>query len=254
MTWLLTNSLASWLLPPGCLILTGGFGLWRLWRQHRTSGYSLIIFTLVSLWLLSTPWVSHRLAQQIEPPALDLKHLPKAQAIVILGGGKYHAPPEYPETDSVNRPTLSRLRYGAKLYHQTHLPILVTGGNPEGGTLSEAQVMKACLEEDFHTPVTWTENRSTTTQSNASESFSVLKTHGVSRIFLVTQAWHMPRATRAFTRAGFTVIPAPIDFSTHSPTPLLDWMPHAGNLMLSSLVAHELIGELWYQLKFSLHF
>jgi len=41
-----------------------------------------------------------------------------AQAIVVVGGGQYHAAPEY-AADTVSEATLVHLRYAACLHHET---------------------------------------------------------------------------------------------------------------------------------------
>lgn len=247
-TWVITNTIAAWLLPPGCLLVLAAWGILRL-RRHPRSGKALVTLALLSLWLLSTPWVGRALLGSLEVPPLDLQRTPPAQAIVVLGGGKYHAPPEYGHTDTVDGASLVRLRYAAHLHRLTGKPILVSGGSPEGSPISEAQAMKATLENDFKVTVTWTENVSANTHENARASFTLLKTQGITRIYLVTHAWHMLRSQRAFAAAGFDVVPAPTAYTTSYRFSLLDCLPHAGALRLSSQYFHEVIGSAWYRLK-----
>lgn len=246
--WVITNAIAAWLLPPGCLLLVAAWGLLRL-RKHPRSGTALLVFALGALWLLSTPLVARSLMSLLETTPVDLASTPPAQAIVVLGGGKYAAPPEYGGTDTVGASTLVRLRYAAYLHRATGKPLLVSGGSPEGSAVSEAQAMKSALENEFKAPVTWTENTSNNTFENARASFVTLKAHGVTRIYLVTDAWHMPRSQRAFAAAGFSVVPAPTAFATSHGFTLLDCLPHAGSLRQSSLFFHEIIGLAWYRLK-----
>jgi len=249
--WVITNAVAAWLIPPGCLLLLAAWGLLRM-RKHPRSGKAVVALALLSLWILSMPWVAHCLLRVLEPmPADPLQALP-AQAIVVLGGGKYHAPPEY-GADTVNGASLVRLRYAAYLHRLSGKPILVSGGSPEGSPISEAQAMKATLENEFKTPVLWTEDASANTQENARASFRLLKAQGITRIYLVTHAWHMPRSQREFTEAGFTVVPAPTAFSTNYGFTLLDCLPQAYALRLSSVFFHEVIGLTWYRLKSALH-
>lgn len=109
--------------------------------------------------------------------------------------------------------------------------------------------MQAALEQDFAVPVKWVEGNSDNTLENARMSHATLKTAGITRIYLVTHAWHMPRATRAFQQAGFDVVPAPTAFTTRYETTLLTFLPRAEALLDSRWFLHELIGMLWYQLK-----
>ena len=67
------------------------------------------------------------------------------------------------------------------------------------------------------------------------------------RVLLVTSAFHMPRAQAQFARAGFEVMPYPVDFRTEAgrrPS-LLDWLPQASALEDSSLALREWIGRAW---------
>jgi uncharacterized SAM-binding protein YcdF (DUF218 family) len=113
--------------------------------------------------------------------------------------------------------------------------------------------MKAVLENEFAIPVKWTEDASANTLQNARASFSLLRAQGVSRIYLVTHAWHMPRAQRVFSEAGFTVVAAPTAYATQFKFTLLDCLPQATALRNSSVFFREVIGLAWYRLKSAMH-
>ena len=209
----------------------------------------LLTASFALLWLLSTPYFAEALLHGLEgkPFVTDTKR-PQADAIVVLGGGTYFHAPEY-GGDTVNKDTLERLRFAAKLYRETWKPILVTGGAPLGNSLSEAEQMKQVLEHEFNVPVQWTEGASDNTLENARLCRQLLKQAGITRIYLVTHAWHMPRAVQAFQAAGFQVVPAPTAYTTRYRTDLLAFVPNAYALRDSRIFLHELIGMLWYQLK-----
>jgi uncharacterized SAM-binding protein YcdF (DUF218 family) len=181
------------------------------------------------------------------PYVTDTKK-PLADAIVVLGGGTYFHAPEY-GGDTVGKETLERLRFAAKLQRETGKPILVTGGAPLGNITSEAAQMKQVLEHEFNVPVQWAEVASDNTLENAQLSRKLLKQAGISRIYLVTHAWHMPRAVLSFQASGFQVIPAPTGYTTRYQNDLLAFLPNATALRDSRIFMHELIGMFWYQLK-----
>ncbi len=249
--WAITNTLAAWLIPPGCLIVLAGYGLLRV-RQHPRSGKALIVLALVSLWALSTPWLSRLLLQAWEPVAMNVLQAPPAQAIVVLGGGQNVAAPEF-GGDTVNDATLTRVRYAAHLQRLTGKPLLVSGGAPEGNPRTEAHVMKAVVETDFKVAVTWVETASANTLENARESRALLAPLGIHRIYLVTHARHMARAQWAFRQAGFDVVAAPTAYSTHFRLSVVDFMPRGSALHDSNDFFHEIIGLAWYRLKSLLH-
>ena len=89
--------------------------------------------------------------------------------------------------------------------------------------------MKEVLEKEFRVPVRWIEEASGNTRENAYKSFAILKKDGISRIALVTHAWHMPRAAREFEQAGFKVIPAATAYTTRYKTDLFAFIPTAGS-------------------------
>ncbi len=250
MSWsyLLINLVSALLLPPLDLLLLAAAGLW-LWHKRPRIARVLVFAAFAVLWLLATPYVSDALMRQLEgePYAVDARARP-ADAIVVLGGGTYFIAPEY-GADTVGEKTLARLRYAAKLQRDTDKPLLVTGGRPLGNTVSEGMQMKQVLEREFNVPVAWVEGESDNTYDNARLSYPVLAQAGVRRIYLVTHAWHMPRALMAFRAAGFEVVPAPTAFTTRHQTDLLTFMPDAKALLDSRWYLHEQIGRLWYRLK-----
>ena len=248
MSWFFTNLISAFLLPPLNLLIVAGIGLW-LWHKRPFIARALLVTAFALLWLLATPFVSDALMRQLEgaPDAVDTRTQP-ADAIVVLGGGTYFRAIEY-GADTVGERTLARLRYAAKLQRETGKPILVTGGKPLGNAFSEGAQMKAVLQQEFIVPVRWVEGDSDNTAENARLSYARLAPFGIRRIYLVSHAWHLPRAARAFRSAGFEVVPAPTAFTTRYRTDLLTFVPNADALRDSRWFMHEVIGMLWYRLK-----
>ena len=240
MNWLLTKIISSFLLPPLCFLLPGIAGL-ALSVRHPRLGRRLIVLMMALLWIFSLPFTGDSLLRQLETGnLLSLVARPNAQAIVVLGGGTYFGAPELGGS-SVSEASLERLRYAARLYRQSALPLLVTGGDPEKTGTSEAELMKNTLQQDFNVPVRWIEAKSDNTIENARYSRQMLGP-SIKRIVLVTQGWHMPRARRLFERTGLSVIPAGTGFHCRRPLSLIDFIPSAHGLEDSSIFLHEAIG------------
>ncbi|MGQ0749831.1 MAG: YdcF family protein [Betaproteobacteria bacterium] len=250
MDWLIRNAIAAALLPPGSLIILLLCGL-ALARRHRVLGRSLIAFGLVALYALSTQYVADGLLRTLEPAPLDPATDTAGQAIVVLGAGTYFNAPEYGGATSGPN-ALVRLRYAAHLQRKTGKPLLVSGGSPERAGVGEALHMREILQREFQVPVKWVEDQSHTTLENARLSHAMLSAHGIGTVYVVTQAWHMPRARLAFEHAGFAVIPAATDYATRFRLTALDFLPAARALRDSSLYFHEIIGIAWYRLQFAL--
>lgn len=247
LSWQLTNALSSLLIPPGLLLVILAVGL-TLVRHRPRTGRALLVAATGCLYLLSMPLTGGALLRYWEGPVSNLATLPQAAAIVVLGGGQYRQAPEYGD-DTVGTMGLVRLRYAAALHRRSGLPILVSGGNPDGAAGSEARVMRETLEREFAVPVRWSETLSANTLENARNSRKILAAENIRHIVLVTHAWHMPRARLAFERSGFEVLAAPTAHTTRGPLTVLDFLPDAGALLKSSLFFHETIGAVWYRLR-----
>jgi uncharacterized SAM-binding protein YcdF (DUF218 family) len=244
MDWLMTNAIAALLLPPGIIVLVLLVALVLAWRRPL-SAWKPLLLGFVLLYALSTPFLGRTLLHILEPASANPTADQSGQAIVVLGGGTYFSAPEY-GGDTVKGQVLVRLRYAAHLHRALKKPILVTGGTPEGNPIPEARLMREVLQRDFQVPVEWAEETSRNTLENARASFLMLNAAGVRRVYLVTQAWHMPRAKLAFTSTGFTVIPAATGYATRFELTALDFLPSASALVDSARFFHEAIGMGWY--------
>ena len=246
LSWLITNFIAAFLLPPVSLVLLGAVGLMVL-KRRRALATGLLAASLAGIWLLSTPIVAGALLDSLKPPPVHLTGK-EADAIVILGGGRITNSVEY-GGDTAKNFTLERIRYGALLARKLRKPILVTGGAPGGEGISEGQIMRAVLQDEFGVSVRWMEGRSRNTRENARFSAAILEQAGIKRIYLVTHAWHLARAIPEFEAAGLTVIPAGTGYKLYADRELLDFVPNAPALLNSYLAFHEWIGLFWYRLR-----
>jgi uncharacterized SAM-binding protein YcdF (DUF218 family) len=237
------------LLPPAAQFLLLLLG-WLLWRRYPTLARGCIVVSLLSLWLLSTPFVASRLAQSIEPPALKRESLPtvRADAIVILSANLRQNAAEFGEPVT-SRHGVERLRYGAFLHRQLDLPVAISGGpTPAVSERSIAEFMAIELREVFGIDATWLETRSRITAENARFTFEMLAPQGKTRILLVSHAMHMRRATLLFERAGFDVVQAPTAFVNSQHRLPAGLLPMAYALSISSEALHEIIGYYYYRL------
>jgi uncharacterized SAM-binding protein YcdF (DUF218 family) len=249
-TVIATKVVSTLLLLPANLILLCIVGM-VLRRAYPRLGMTLSAASLLLLAILSSEAGALLLASPLERRSAPLKvsDASGAQAIVILGGGRLTNAPEYEGSDMPSYRTLARLRYGAKLQRQTGLPILVSGGKPDGSAVSEAAVMAASLRDDFSTPVKWLEQASDDTEQNAVFSAEILRQAGVKKILLVTDALHMPRAQIMFARTGLEVVAAPTVFFSRDRLTLLSFLPSGEGMRRSEYALHEWLGILWYLLR-----
>lgn len=244
----------SLIMPPGGLILLFLLGFLMV---RGVLGRIFIFVGISVLTLMSIPTVAGKLIAGLEPyPVLQPEALTETSAdgILILGAGRYSWAPEY-GGDTVGSKSLERIRYGAFLHRRTGLPVYVAGGSPEPERPPLSRLMAKVLEQEFAIASAGVEDRSLTTEENAFNSARMLAGDGVSRILLVTHAWHMPRAMGAFERAGVEAVPAPTYFihrEVGGEPDYRDWLPSAGAFTTSYFALHEYLGQVWYRLKASI--
>jgi uncharacterized SAM-binding protein YcdF (DUF218 family) len=240
------------LLFPTNLLLLAAAGLLLQRYQRRAIGLTWLALGL--LLLLSTRSGSLLLSTPLETRYPPLREIPAtAQAIVVLGGNRRSHAPEYGGLDVPSYSTLTRLQYAARLYRQSHLPILVSGGTPienaGAGVESEAEIMARSLHDDFNVPTQWLERLSPTTAENATRSAAILSQSGIKRIILVTDAVHMPRALASFRHAGLQATPAATVFYSSERRTFFDFIPSGEGMRRSNYAIHEWIGMLWYIIR-----
>lgn len=241
-------------LPPGGFVLLFVLAL-LLWQNYENVARKIVFFATILLWLMTLPIVAMGLMTPLEPSfALDQADLikTKARAIVILSGGRRTHAKEYDGHETVNKVTLERVRYGAKLRRETDLPILISGGSPNGEAFAEARLIERVLVEDYGISPRWVETKSRNTAENASYSAKLLRAAKIDHVFLVSSAWHLARAVPVFEKEGIKVTPAPTGFEGYHGGNLVwrDFFPHMSALQNSSYALHELVGRLWYQVRY----
>lgn len=244
--------LRTLLLPPAGPLFVAGLGVWLVARRRsgaatRRVGGALILMSLATLWVLSTPLVADSLTRLAERyPALDLTRPLRAQAIVILGGAKERMAPEYGGA-AAGLELLERVNYGAYVARRTALPVLVSG------TAREALAMRATLVRDFGITPRWVDGESRDTFDNAERSARMLKGEGVTRVVLVTSSAHEWRAAHEFMSAGLAVEPAPVHAWAPHPRSVEDYLPNALGLLRSREALYEILGNVVRQALAATH-
>lgn len=241
----LRQVLTTFALPPVVLLLICiGCGL-LAWRGSRRAGLSAALAAALIL-LLATPAVAGLLRWTLERELLTAPGTGAPPgAIIILGAEVSRGP----GGATVGPLTLERLRAGAALHRRTGLPLLVTGGVLSAGDPALGALMARSLTDDFATPARWIEAQAADTRGNAAFSAAMLTAEGIGSAYVVSHAWHLPRARAAFARLGFGAWPAPIDFSRASVDKVSDWLPRADHLSESAFALREWAGRAVYALR-----
>ncbi len=235
--FVLKKLVAALLLPPASPLMISAAGL-LLALRHRRTGLALAGGGLLLLYALCTPALSGWLERSTY--MTDATGTPStAQAIVILGAGTTDNLVDY-GGQTVNAYALERLRAGARLARTTRLPVLLSGGVVWDGR-PEAEMMKEVMDE-FGVPVRWVESRSRDTADNARESAALLRAAGLSRVALVTHAFHMRRSMEEFRRAGLVPVAEPTLIKRPGDLEAADFIPGTRALQQSGAALHEWLG------------
>jgi len=238
----------GFLAPPALFITLclAGALIGLAWRRV---GIAVVLLAAVCLFVAATPALSSYLLSVVEaaiPGGADFR---TAQAIVVLGGDqRFGDGGEI--ADSLGPLSVERAMFAAEAFRRLRIPVAVTGGSIPGAHASSAELMKPVLERNFAVPVVWSEDRSLTTYENAVNSAALLKPQKVVTVVLVTQAWHLPRALWSFERAGLHALPWPAPRTAVQASRLNDFLPNVGALHGSFYALHELIGGLYYRLRY----
>jgi len=118
-------------------------------------------------------------------------------------------------------------------------------GIPEGEYLREIAINNGISESN----ILLTKNVENTDQE--AKAIKKLLSDDKSKVLLVTSAFHMPRAQKVFEAAGINVVPFPVDFQKGlSKITFMSFMPSANALSGTSFFVREMIGRIYYNLKY----
>ena len=213
----------------------------------------LLFLSFLTLFIFSNPLISNKLVKYIETPhhPVKLSEVPVSDFIVVLSGGMIHQVKD----DVYEWSDPDRFFAGIKLLNANKgKKIIYTGGllpwekkkNTEGELLKNKSIEFGVDENDILIT-----KKVQNTYEEANAIFYLINKK--SKIILVTSAFHMNRATFLFKKHGFKVFPYPVDFQfKNNKITILDFIPSAGSLSRSSFVIREVLGRLYYRIKFLL--
>ncbi len=244
MGYLLTKLLPLFVYPLGLAILFSLAGTIAALRGHRGRAVTSILLGVFILWGSSTNIVSTFVINALEQdyPPVPVEKMPKADAIVVLGGFT-NATGSGIRLIELND-AVDRLFHGMRLYRAGKAPRVILVGGAAEGSSPEANAMADLLSE-FAVPrdKMLLENQSRNTRENGVNAVKIMQKNTIKKILLVTSAYHMRRAKGVFEKLGIDVVPAATDYQVAEPDPsILDWLPDADALGLTTLGIKEYLG------------
>lgn len=219
------------------------------WLQKRKLALSLLVFTAIVFCSFSTAWLPRYLAKQLEIKyqPFDPKSIPTGHGkiyIHVLGSG-YQSDERLPATAKLGMVSQGRLVEAMRLYYQLDSSILVCSAAGLPGVETQAEVTKKAallLGADSNRVITL--NTPTTTIEEAGALAAAIGTKAT--VIVVTDALHIPRAIKVFSRQGFSPLAAPTNFRAINGAEgiRLKWWPRLENLEVTDRVLHEYLSSL----------
>jgi uncharacterized SAM-binding protein YcdF (DUF218 family) len=256
----LSKFLPLFIYPLGLASLLCIVAFFTLWKRPRLAAFSLVL-ALFTILLPSNQVLANQMVRSLESQYIPSGELPKAEAIVVLGGAikPQIAPrPWIDVAEAGDRPL-----YGAQLYKQGKAPLVILSGGRiewQGGGPPESSDM-AKLVQALGVPVSaiLEDPTSLNTHENAVNVKKLLQTRGIQRVLLVTSALHMPRSMGIFRKQGIDAIAAPTDFLVSAQDDkevqstlegqILSYLPDADNLQRFTRALKEYVGIVIYRLR-----
>ena len=242
------------------LIAVGGVLLWRGWRK---TGFGFLGVSFAWFWIWSTPmmyrWIGGSLER--EWPVVMAEDAPKADAIVLLGGGMGANTNAYPYAEMWNG--ADRVWHAARLYKAGKSPLVIPTGSGERESSVPLLLDLGVPEEAI---VVEDEARNTEENAKFVEKLINSRVEHVERVdgkdieackprvLLVTSAWHMRRSVLMYRRyaPSLEIIPAAADYEatvqTERPFSFKDLWPDANAFFDNSYIFKEYIGYWGYRL------
>ena len=230
------------------MLVIGLIVLGIIFNLRKFSLIGIIILILSSLPIISNKFIAY-LEKDYQP--IEISEIENVDAIVVLSGMIRVIGDEenlkYEFTDSVDR-----FFAGLDLFNNNKSPILILTrgkmpwslGIAEGEYLKELAIKYGVSEENI---ILTDEVQNTDQEAKAIKEILTED----AKIILVTSAFHMPRAEKVFKAANINLIPYPVDFqNSKSKTTMMDFIPSAGSLSQTSQFVREMIGRLYYNLKY----
>ena len=224
---------------------------WQIYkRQHRWAAINggMVLF----LFLFGSTTISSSLIGTLEKPYIGetIDGNTTADAVVVLGGYTSGGDEELTGIDA--HEAFDRILSGIELIREGRADRLYVGGGmyrSNDGWKAELSVIEPWIKrwELTDVPVdTLGDSGNTYGESQAVKK--LMDENGWSSVFLVTSAWHMPRAQAVFESSGIKMIPVGCGFRS-IPKGKLKVFPSIGRLESLQIFLQEKVGWMYYRSK-----
>lgn len=245
----LASSVLSFFLSPFNWIITLLIASYFLKKRGLKKACKITV--VVIFIVFGNQWLLNLYAKNWQAKRVPINTLSNFSCGIVPGG---FASPD-PNGDGYFNASADRFIQVVKLYKLGKIEhILISGGNGkiEQESFREgAWVKRELITFGIPDSVIFVEDKSNNTADNATNAKNILSSHRLQPPYLlITSAFHMPRASMIFKKAGLNIIPFPCNFSNGMDSfSISDLLPTPSVLLGWDLYLKETAGYLWYKLK-----
>jgi len=202
----------------GFLLLGGTILLWSRWQR---AGRWILTATMGFLVLVTTVPVGLMMIEALENrfPVVTKFNRP-VDGIIVLGGSISQLTTKYRGQPSLTGGAERLTEFIALAKQHPNAKLVFSGGSGMAlrQDVKEAETARLFFAQmGLDTGRVVFEDQSRNTFENALYSFKLVSPKPGERWVLITSAAHMPRSVGVFRKAGWDIIPFPVDFATYGP-------------------------------------
>ena len=221
--------------------------LYRYGKRRMAIGMS--VFSMLIFLLCSTSYLPQYVVGKMEatyaPLQLPIPQMDSSTVLIHVLGSGYALDERVPATSQLGSIGMSRLAEAIRIHRSLPNSIIVCSGYSAFGLETQAQVTrKAAILLGVDSNQLTTLNEPSTTLEEANELRK--RYDSATRVIVVTDALHMPRAMRFFKAEGFDPIAAPTNYKVNKgPNQYgMKYWPSFENIGLMNYLLHEWLGRL----------
>jgi uncharacterized SAM-binding protein YcdF (DUF218 family) len=206
-----------------------------------------LFFASIMFYLSTCSFVGDKMVSNVENQYPFPSHI-VGDSIVMLGQGASGDVITVDGKGELSSETAVNVITALKLYNSLKLPIILSGGAPEGvqGAGNESQLSKrALLAMQVPEDMIFMDDKSRTTQENAENSKVILNQMGLKHPILVTSSTHMSRSVELFKKEGIEVLALPTQYEAPKKEQhdIFDFIPSVNGVSLVRIGLKEIIGK-----------
>ncbi|SAL53899.1 hypothetical protein AWB73_05831 [Caballeronia turbans] len=215
------------------------FALFALWRRRR---FQIAIIVAALAWAVGSGWLATPLLDLAQHGYrhTDVPTFAPRTTMVLMGGGTARSEGGLvPQFNAMRRIDAIGMLYRECRETGASCKVILSGGDPQRHGQAEADnYAPYVLAQGVAPDDLVRENQSLNTYQNARNVADILGPAHDNRLIVVTSAYHMRRALRAFEAFGYAPVPYVSDVRPNRVT----LFPRIRGFANSELAMHELVG------------